>query len=130
MRKKKLGVSAIKATNDFAVTIASRYMNLLPGSTAAAVPPSANSVHQQILVLARDQLMWAFAEAISNVDVVQAVMALCLWKEPDDDKAAFYFSRVVVLAKELDLGSEPPIHQVARMTDSERRELRHRQRLW
>lgn len=55
---------------------------------------SANSAHQQIVILARDHLMWAFAEAVSTVDVVQAIVALCLWKEPDDDKAAFYFNRV------------------------------------
>jgi len=55
---------------------------------------SANSAHQQIVILARDHLMWAFAEAVSTVDVVQAIAALCLWKEPDDDKAAFYFNRV------------------------------------
>jgi hypothetical protein len=55
---------------------------------------SANFAHQQIVILARDHLLWAFAEAVSSVDVVQAILALCLWKEPDDDKAAFYFNRV------------------------------------
>lgn len=94
------------------------------------VPLSHNHIHQQIVILARDHLMWAFAEAAHTIDVVQAIVALCLWKEPDDDKAAYYFNRAVVLAKELDLGRDPPAAEYAHMSPSQRLELRHRQRLW
>lgn len=87
--------------------------------------------------------MWAFAEAVSTVEVVQAITAMTLWKEPDDDKATFYFNRVcleqraiadhvqaVILAKELNLGQIPPQAAIDRMTESEQKDLRQRQRLW
>jgi hypothetical protein len=44
--------------------------------------------------MALDHLLWSFAEAISSVDVVQAIVAFTLWKEPEDNKAPFYFNRV------------------------------------
>lgn len=111
------------------------------------MPLANNSAHQQIVILARDHLMWAFAEAVTTIDVVQAVVALSLWKEPDDDKAAYYFNRVsgeagdvhdiqltlfqaIVLAKELDLGRIPSHHEVRSMGSAQRRDLRFRQRLW
>lgn len=65
------------------------------------IPLSSNSAHQQIAILARDHLLWAFAEAVSTVDVVQAIVGLSLWKEPDDDKAAFYFNRVSLVYRGL-----------------------------
>jgi hypothetical protein len=80
------------------VCVTSRYLNTsvvnLPSNRPHVPPSSAESVHQQILVLARDHLTLAFADAASYIDVVQAIMILSLWKEPDDDKAAFYFNRV------------------------------------
>lgn len=75
------------------VCITSRYLS----STITGHPQSpttANNVHHDIVVLARDHLTWAFAEAVSTIEVVQAVLALSLWKEPDDEKAAFFFNRV------------------------------------
>ncbi len=53
-----------------------------------------NQIHLQIVAMAQDHLMWSFAEAICTVDVVQAIVAFTLWKEPEDNKAPFYFNRV------------------------------------
>lgn len=94
------------------------------------VPLAHNHVHNQIVILARDHLMWSFAEAAHTIDVVQAIVALCLWKEPDDDKAAYYFNRAVILARELDLGRQPSAAEYAHMSPAQRLEQRHRQRLW
>lgn len=71
--------------------IGSRYIDQIGH---APQPLSHNQIHQNIVILARDHLMWAFAEAVSTVEVVQAIVAMSLWKEPDDDKATFYFNRV------------------------------------
>ncbi|KAL1406109.1 hypothetical protein Q8F55_007792 [Vanrija albida] len=109
--------------------ITSRYLS----STITGHPQSptrASSVHHDIVVLARDHLTWAFAEAVSTIEVVQAVLALSLWKEPDDEKAAFFFNRAVILARELNLGRVPPQAEIARMSSVEKRETRQRQRLW
>lgn len=73
------------------VCIGSRYLDQV-GQEPQAI--SHNHVHQEIVVMAHNHLMWAFAEACCRVDVVQAVVAMTLWKEPDDDKATFYFNRV------------------------------------
>jgi hypothetical protein len=84
------------------VCITSRYLSVLPlpsGSRHSAHPESALSVHQQIVVLARDHLTWAFAEATSAIEVVQAMAIMCLWKEPDDDRAGFYFNRVGLVVR-------------------------------
>ncbi|BEJ15341.1 hypothetical protein CspHIS471_0411080 [Cutaneotrichosporon sp. HIS471] len=121
----------VRQTSPFLYTvimcIGSRYLDQV-GQEPLAI--SHNDVHRDIVVMAQNHLMWAFAEALCRVDVVQAIVALTLWKEPDDDKAAFYFNRAVVLAQELRLSDNPPPHILDTMTDSERREVRHRQRLW
>ena len=81
------------------VCVASRYVNTewchspyRPVTPLA--PESPHSVHQQILVMSRDHMTWAFAEAACSIDVLQAMCLLFLYKEPDDDKAGFYFGRV------------------------------------
>lgn len=86
------------------------------------------SVHQQIVVLARDHLTWAFADAASTLDVVRAIAFMSMFKEPDDEKPCFYFNRAVLLAKELDLGRMPS--NIERMPPHEQQVLRTRQRVW
>ncbi|KAK4689639.1 hypothetical protein P7C73_g462, partial [Tremellales sp. Uapishka_1] len=120
---------SVQANSPFLFTaimcITSRYL-----STQSRISPdSILSVHQQILVLARDHLTWAFADATSSLEVVQAITLLSLWKEPDDDKAGFYFNRAVVLARELELGAVVPAAMVDAMSFGEKRELRSKQRL-
>lgn len=67
-------------------------------------PHLARAIHQRCLTMAREQMTCAFADALSSIEVVQAMTMLAAWKEPDDDKAVFYFNRAVVLGRELQLG--------------------------
>ncbi len=46
--------------------------------------------------MARNHQTLAFAEAQTSLEIVQAVTILAVWKEPEDDRAAFYFNRVCV----------------------------------
>lgn len=87
-------------------------------------PHLARVTHQRCLTMAREQMTCAFADALSSIEVVQAMTMLAAWKEPDDDKAVFYFNRAVVLGKELQLGK--PASDVAE--DAMLR--RARQRVW
>ncbi|WVR09288.1 hypothetical protein IAU60_006353 [Kwoniella sp. DSM 27419] len=80
------------------VSVTSRYLSSLSATSQSVQPESAQSVHQQILVLARDHMTWAFAEAIATIDVVRAMVILAMNKEPDDDKAWYHISRVGLVA--------------------------------
>lgn len=110
--------------------IMSRYLSSVSLSGQAVSPESAQSVHQQILVLARDHLTWSFAEAVADINTVRAMVILSLHKEPDDDKAGYYVSRAILMGKELNLGRIPPKSESDRMTDKELQCLRSRQRVW
>lgn len=66
---------------------------------------------------------------------------LFLYKEPDDDKAGFYFSRVtndckgakaqaVLMAQELGLGRMYSMAQLDRMSPEEKKMVRMKQRIW
>ncbi|KAK8854470.1 hypothetical protein IAR55_003208 [Kwoniella newhampshirensis] len=113
--------------------VTSKYLASLspPDSDGSQISPeSAQSVHQQILVLARDHLTWSFAEATADVNVVRAMAILCMFKEPDDDKAGYYMSRAVLMGKELNLGRIPPRAELEKMTEDQLRHLRSRQAMW
>lgn len=127
------------------VCIMSRYLSSVSPSGQTVSPESAQSVHQQILVLARDHLTWSFAEAIADINTVRAMVILSLHKEPDDDKAGYYVSRVghlcclqflpnnlqaILMGKELNLGRIPPESESDRMTGKELQCVRLRQRVW
>jgi len=86
-------------------------------------------------------MTWAFAEAACSIDVLQAMCLLFLYKEPDDDKAGFYFSRVsndckeakaqaVLMAQELGLGRMCSMAQLDRMSAEEKKMIRMKQRIW
>jgi hypothetical protein len=89
---------SLPANGANAVCVASRYIGTdwcrLPYRGVVVPPESPESVHQKILVLSRDHLIWAFAEASTSIDVLQALCILYIFKEPDDAQAGFYFSRV------------------------------------
>ncbi|KAE8541996.1 hypothetical protein D1P53_002170 [Cryptococcus gattii VGV] len=106
------------------------YTAILSPSGQTVSPESAQSVHQQILVLARDHLTWSFAEAIADINTVRAMVILSLHKEPDDDKAGYYVSRAILMGKELNLGRIPPKSESDRMTEKELQCVRLRQRVW
>ncbi|WRT68771.1 uncharacterized protein IL334_005751 [Kwoniella shivajii] len=113
--------------------VTSRYLSSLTphtGDGSTISPESAQSVHQQILVLARDHMTWAFAEAIASIDVVRAMVILGLNKEPEDDKAGYHISRAVLLGKELNLGCILTVEEMNKLTEEEQRRLRSRQRVW
>ncbi|WVQ79767.1 hypothetical protein IAT38_001867 [Cryptococcus sp. DSM 104549] len=114
--------------------IMSRYLSSLSPANASEAghisPESARSVHQQILVLARDHLTWSFAEGITSIDAVRAMVVLSLHKEPDDEKAGYYVSRAVLMGKELNLGRIPPKEEMDKLDEDEMRCLRSRQRVW
>ncbi|WWD19395.1 hypothetical protein CI109_103855 [Kwoniella shandongensis] len=113
--------------------VTSRYLSSLspPDSNGHQISPeSARSVHQQILVLARDHLTWSFAEATTDINVVRAMVVLSINKEPDDDKAGYYISRAVLMGKELNLGRLPPREELDKMSEDQLRHLRCRQRTW
>lgn len=128
-----------------AVCVASRYIGTdwcrLPYRSTVAPPESPESVHQRILVLSRDHLIWAFAEASCSIDVLQALCILFIFKEPEDAQAGFYFSRVsrdnsssdgkaVLLAQELQLGRLYTPQQVETMSPDQRGAVRVKQRTW
>ncbi|OWZ36828.1 hypothetical protein C351_04693 [Cryptococcus neoformans c8] len=110
--------------------IMSRYLSSVSPSGQTVSPESAQSVHQQILILARDHLTWSFAEAVADINTVRAMVILSLHKEPDDDKAGYYVSRAILMGKELNLGRIPSKSESDRMTDKELQCLRSRQRVW
>ncbi|WVQ95291.1 hypothetical protein IAU59_002386 [Kwoniella sp. CBS 9459] len=112
--------------------VTSRYLSTIASAENGTPisPESAQSVHQQILVLARDHMTWAYAEATATIDVVRALVVLSINKEPDDDKAWFHISRAVLLGKELNLGRIPPRSELEKMDEDEHRRLRARQRTW
>ncbi|OCF41076.1 hypothetical protein I317_05087 [Kwoniella heveanensis CBS 569] len=112
--------------------VTSRYLSTIASAENGTPisPESARSVHQQILVLARDHMTWAYAEATATIDVVRALVVLSINKEPDDDKAWFHISRAVLLGKELNLGRIPPRSELEKMNEDEHRRLRSRQRVW
>ncbi|WVF67722.1 hypothetical protein IAT40_002481 [Kwoniella sp. CBS 6097] len=112
--------------------VTSRYLSIISSAENGTPisPESARSVHQQILVLARDHMTWAYAEATATIDVVRALVVLSINKEPDDDKAWFHISRAVLLGKELNLGRIPPRSELEKMNEGEHRMLRARQRVW
>lgn len=88
----------ISSTLIIAVCVTSRYLNTsairLHGSPDPTGPDSYESRHQQILLLANDHLVWAFAEAKRELEVVQAMLTLAIWKEPHEERAPFFFNRV------------------------------------
>ncbi|KAJ9096015.1 hypothetical protein QFC21_005379 [Naganishia friedmannii] len=88
--------------------VASRFLRGGPETTpelVTSIPPEkARAVHESCLRLARQQMQLTFQHAVSTLEIVQAITLLSIWKEPDDDKAGFYFNRAVVMAKELHLG--------------------------
>jgi hypothetical protein len=88
--------------------VASRFLRGGPDTTpelTTSIPPErARAVHESCLRLARSQMHLAFQHALMSLEIVQAMTLLAIWKEPDDDKAGFYFNRAVVMAKELHLG--------------------------
>nr|XP_018261896.1 uncharacterized protein I303_06341 [Kwoniella dejecticola CBS 10117]OBR84054.1 hypothetical protein I303_06341 [Kwoniella dejecticola CBS 10117] len=113
--------------------VASRYLSSLSRHTTDGPnmsPESAQSVHQQILVLAKDHMTWAYAEAISSIDVVRAMVILTLNKEPDDDKAGYHMNRAVLLAQELNLGRMPSVAEMSQMNEDDHKRVRMRQRVW
>lgn len=81
------------------VCIASRYIHT-PWCQSrsyinnAPTPDSPQSVHQHVLVMARDHMTRAFADATRTEDVMKAVLILSFWKEPDEAQAGFHFGRV------------------------------------
>lgn len=60
--------------------------------------PGAAELHRECLRMARQHQTLAFAEAQTSLEIVQAITILALWKEPEDDRAAFYFNRVRIAA--------------------------------
>lgn len=78
--------------------VASRFLRGGPDTTpelVTSIPPErARSVHESCLRLARQQMHLAFQHALTTLEIVQAMTLLAIWKEPDDDKAGFYFNRV------------------------------------
>lgn len=77
---------------------ASRFLRGGPDTTpelVTSIPPEkARAVHESCLRLAHQHMHLAFQHAITTLEVVQAMTLLSIWKEPDDDKAGFYFNRV------------------------------------
>ncbi|WWC71192.1 uncharacterized protein I206_105145 [Kwoniella pini CBS 10737] len=127
----------VRAQSSFLYTsilcVASRYLSSLSRHTTDGPnmsPESAQSVHQQILVLAKDHMTWAYAEAISSIDVVRAMVILTLNKEPDDDKAGYHMNRAVLLAQELNLGRMPSVAEMSQMNEDDHKRVRMRQRVW
>ncbi|WVQ72668.1 hypothetical protein IAR50_002227 [Cryptococcus sp. DSM 104548] len=110
--------------------VTSRYLPSITSSKHDISPESARSVHQQILVSARDNLTWVFAEAIVDINAVRAMIVLAMYKEPDDDKAGYYVNRAVLMGKELNLGRIPPKEECDQMSEDQQRCLRSRQRVW
>ncbi|WWC90316.1 uncharacterized protein L201_005249 [Kwoniella dendrophila CBS 6074] len=113
--------------------VTSRYLSSLSTHTTDGQnisPESAQSVHQQILVLARDLMTWAFAEAIISIDVLRAMVILTMFKEPNDDKAGYHLNRAILLGKELNLGRIPSAVEMNRLNEDEHRSLRMKQRVW
>ncbi|WVW85205.1 hypothetical protein I302_107243 [Kwoniella bestiolae CBS 10118] len=113
--------------------VTSRYLSSLSPNTTDGPnmsPESAQSVHQQILVLARDHMTWTFAEAITSIDVVRAMVILTINKEPDDDKAGYHMNRAILAGKELNLGRIPTVAEMSRMNEEDHRRLRMKQRVW
>ncbi|ODN77710.1 hypothetical protein L202_04853 [Cryptococcus amylolentus CBS 6039] len=110
--------------------VTSRYLPSITSNKHEVSPESARSVHQQILVSARDNLTWIFAEAIIDINAVRAMIVLALYKEPDDDKAGYYINRAVLMGKELNLGRIPPKEELDRMNEDQQRCVRSRQRVW
>ncbi|KAK6911047.1 hypothetical protein L486_05300 [Kwoniella mangroviensis CBS 10435] len=113
--------------------VTSRYLSSLSPNTTDGPnmsPESAQSVHQQILVLARDHMTWTFAEAITSIDVIRAMVILTINKEPDDDKAGFHMNRAILAGRELDLGRIPSVNEMSRMNEEDHRRVRMKQRVW
>jgi hypothetical protein len=134
--------------------VASRFLRGGPDTTpelVTSIPPEkARAVHESCLRLARQQMQFTFQHALSTLEIVQAITLLSIWKEPDDDKAGFYFNRVrichtcgaeaghatyrfclsaqaVVMAKELHLGK---IERSRPRTEGEAHWRRIRHRTW
>ncbi|KAL7422098.1 hypothetical protein Q5752_002741 [Cryptotrichosporon argae] len=111
------------------LSVTSRYLARLDLSRRRTQAQAADA-HRQIRVMANTHLASAYAAAASSVHVVQAMVVLSLWKEPDDDKAGYHFNRAVILAREQQIGRVYSHDELARMPGREKREVRMRQRLW
>ncbi|KAJ9095193.1 hypothetical protein QFC19_007648 [Naganishia cerealis] len=111
--------------------VASRFLRGGPDTTpelVTSIPPEkARAVHESCLRLARQQMQLTFQYAMSTLEIVQAITLLSIWKEPDDDKAGFYFNRAVVMAKELHLGR---IERSRPRTEEEAHWRRIKHRVW
>jgi hypothetical protein len=90
-----------------ALCAASRFLRGGPDTTpelVTSIPPErARAVHESCLRLAHQQMYLAFQHAITTLEVVQAMTLLSIWKEPDDDKAGFYFNRVSTISRPTDI---------------------------
>jgi hypothetical protein len=90
-----------------ALCAASRFLRGGPDTTpelVTSIPPErARAVHESCLRLAHQQMYLAFQHAITTLEVVQAMTLLSIWKEPDDDKAGFYFNRVSTTLQSADI---------------------------